>query len=74
MLIFYVICAVLIFTASGFIMQVNRLAIYRRRIIRHFAQLNQQSPFILSLDQEKKIKHCFLAGMSIQKCIDQLNQ
>lgn len=72
MLIFYIICGVLIFAVSGVIMQVNRLAIYRRRIIRHFASKTQQTPFILSEYQEQKIKQCFLKGISTQKCLKQL--
>ncbi|PKG37572.1 hypothetical protein [Psychromonas sp. Urea-02u-13] len=72
MLIFYIICGCFIFAASGVIMQYNRLAIYRRRIIRHFAKSSQQKPFILSESQEQHIKQCFLKGISIQHCIEQI--
>ncbi len=72
MLIFYIVCACIIFAGSGVIMQLNRLAIYRRRIIRHFAHINQKIPFILSDNQEQQIKQCFLKGISIQNCIDEL--
>lgn len=80
MLIFYIICGCLVFAGSGVIMQFNRLAIYRRRIIRHLAESrpsstqhsNQNSPFILSKKQEQQIKKCFLKGTKIQQCIEQL--
>jgi hypothetical protein len=74
MLIFYIICGCFIFAASGVIMQYNRLAIYRRRIIRHFAKSSQQNPFIFSESQEQKIKQCFLKGLTMQQCIDQLKR
>lgn len=72
MLIFYIICGCLIFAVSGAIMQFNRLAIYRRRIIRHLAESHQKSPFVLSKKQEQQIKQCFLKGTKIQQCIEQL--
>lgn len=72
MLIFYIICGCLIFAISGLIFQFNRLAIYRRRILRHFAKNNQPKPFVLSANQEQQIKQCFLKGTSVQQCIDQL--
>jgi hypothetical protein len=72
MLIFYIICGCFVFAISGLIMQYNRLAIYRRRIIRHFANSTQQIPYILSESQEQQIKQCFLKGISIQQCIEQL--
>lgn len=70
MLLFYIVCGCLLFIVSGFMMQVNRLAIYRRRIIRHFANTTKHV-FILSDSQEKHIKRCFSQGVSMQKCIDQ---
>lgn len=72
MMIFYIICGCLIFALSGIVMQFNRRAIYRRRIIRHFAAQSAPKLFTLSKTQEEKIKTCFLQGVSIQKCIDQL--
>jgi len=72
MLIFYIVCGVLVFAISGLLFQLNRLAIYRRRIIRHYCALSEQPPFILSASQEQQIKHCFLQGISIQKCIERL--
>jgi len=80
MLIFYIICGCLIFAVSGLIMQFNRLAIYRRRIIKRLADnrqssmqySDQKSPFILSEKQEQQIKQCFLKGTKIQQCIEQL--
>jgi hypothetical protein len=72
MLIFYIICGCLIFAISGLIFQFNRLAIYRRRIVRHFAKKSQRTPFTLSEVQEQQIKQCFLKGTSIQQCIDKL--
>ena len=72
MLFFYIICGCLVFAASGLIMHFNRLAIYRRRIIRHFSAMTTKAPFVLSDNQEQQIKQCFLKGTSIQKCIDQL--
>ena len=72
MLIFYIICACLIFVISGLIFHFNRLAIYRRRIIRHFSNQVDYSPFVLSQKQEKQIKQCFLKAMSIQQCIEKL--
>jgi len=78
MLIFYIICGCITFAGACVLMQLNRLAIYRRRIIRHFAALPQYSapspPFVLSTKQEKKIKQCFLKGIKIQQCIDQLEE
>lgn len=70
MLLFYVICGVLIFAVSGLLLQFNRFAIYRRRIIRHFANTTKHT-FILSKSQEKHIKRCFYKGVSIQICIEQ---
>lgn len=72
MLFFYIICGCLVFAVSGLIMHFNRLAIYRRRIIRHFSAMTTKTPFVLSDNQEQQIKQCFLKGTSIQKCIDQL--
>lgn len=72
MLIFYIICGCIVFAISGVIMQYNRLAIYRRRIIRHCSAHSQQTPFILSTSQEQHIKQCFLKGLPIQQCIEQL--
>jgi hypothetical protein len=72
MLFFYIICGCLVFAVSGLIMHFNRLAIYRRRIIRHFSAMAPQTTFVLTEDQEQQIKQCFSKGTSIQKCIDQL--
>lgn len=80
MLIFYIICGCFIFAISGFIVQYNRLAIYRRRVIRHLAshrsrvksERPHQPPIILSEQQEQQIKQCFLKGVSIPQCIEQL--
>jgi len=72
MLIFYIICGCLVFALSGLLMQFNRRAIYRRRIIRHFAAQTSPEVFILSQSQEEKINQCFLKRVSIQECIDQL--
>lgn len=72
MLIFYILCGCFVFALSGLIMHFNRLAIYRRRIIRHLAEDSEQSPFVLSEKQEKKIKHCFSIGKPIQKCVEEL--
>ena len=75
MLVFYIICGCLVFAISGLIMQFNRLAIYRRRIIRHFSTHTEQaSPFVLSKAQEQTIKQCFLKGIKIQECIEKLEQ
>lgn len=77
MLIFYIICGCAVFGVSGVIMQFNRLAIYRRRIIRHFAATPayqaQATPFILSEEQEKQIKQCFLQATPIKECIEMLS-
>jgi len=43
MLIFYIIFGCLIFALSGLIIQFNRLAIYRRRIIRNLADSQQKN-------------------------------
>jgi len=68
----------MIFALAGVLMQFNRLAIYRRRIIRHFATLpqysSQETPFVLSKTQEKKVRQCFLKGIKIQQCIEQLEE
>lgn len=72
MLIFYIICGCIIFALSSVIMQFNRLAIYRQRIIRHFINAGNPLPFILTEQQEQQIKQCFLQGTSIQQCIDNL--
>lgn len=84
MLIVYIIIGCLIFALTGLIIQFNRLALYRRRIIRHLAdseQTNklhsdqhnsQQNPFVLSKKQEQQIKQCFLKGTKIKQCIEQL--
>jgi len=75
MLIFYIICACIVFMIAGSSMHFNRRAIYRRRIIRHYAQQpNQTLPFILSDTQEAIIKQCFLNRVSTQGCIDKINQ
>lgn len=66
MLFFYIICACLIFAVSGLIFHFNRLAIYRRRIIRHFSNQVGYSPFILTKQQEAYIKQSFLKQESIQ--------
>lgn len=77
MLIFYIICGCAVFGVSGVIMQFNRLAIYRRRIIRHFtatpAYQDQLAPFILSKEQEEQIKQCFLQATPIKECIEMLS-
>ena len=72
MLVFYIICGCLLFALSGLLMQFNRRAIYRRRIIRHFAAQTHPEVFILSQAQEEKINQCFLKRVSIQECIEQL--
>lgn len=72
MLIFYIICSCLVFLISTVIFQFNRLAIYRRRIIRHLAKQSQHNPFILNDQQEQQIKQHFLRGDSIKTCIHQL--
>lgn len=76
MLIFYIVCGCIVFALSGMIMHINRRAIYRRRIIRHLAATQQNSPkkipFVLTAAQEQQIKQCFLKGISIQECIDKL--
>ena len=78
MLIFYIVCGCVVFAVSGVILHVNRMAIYRRRIIRHFANLPEHSekgvPFVLTEAQEKRIKQCFLNGDAIQLCIDRLDK
>ena len=73
MLIFYIICGFSIFVLSGLIMHFNRLAIYRRRIIRHF-QTKQNIVFILSKDQESIIRQCFLEALKIEVCIGRLEE
>lgn len=74
MLIFYIICGCLVFAISGLIMQFNRLAIYRRRIIRHLSGLQTQtSTVVLSKAQEQTIKQCFLKGIKIQECFEKLD-
>ena len=72
MLIFYIICGVLVFAGSGLFMHINRLAIYRRRIIRKLAVNSKQTPFKLSEPQEQKIKQSFLKGLSVNECIKEL--
>ncbi|WP_025563104.1 hypothetical protein [Psychromonas sp. SP041] len=72
MLIFYIICGVLVFAGSGLFMHINRLAIYRRRIIRQLATNSKQMPFILSESQEQKIKQSFLKGLSVKECQKEL--
>ena len=72
MLIFYIILGCIIFAISSLMMQFDRLAIYRHRIIRHLAKVNQQTPFILSENQELQIEQCFLQAIPIKKCIKQL--
>ncbi|WP_413699439.1 hypothetical protein ACLKMH_18555 [Psychromonas sp. KJ10-10] len=72
MLFFYIICGCLIFALSGFVFHINRLAIYRRRIIRHFSKQTDYSPFMLTKGQEAHIKQCFFKGDSVQSCIDTL--
>jgi len=78
MFIFYIICACITFAIAGVVMQFNRLALYRRRIIRHFNTMPQHQapnpPFVLSEKQEKQLKQCFLKGINIQECIEQLEE
>ncbi|MDA7746565.1 hypothetical protein N8878_04455 [Psychromonas sp.] len=74
MLVFYIICGCIVFALSGLLMQLTRIAIYRRRIIRHLSATpphnSSSKPFVLSVTQEKQIKQCFLKGVSIQECIE----
>lgn len=72
MLIFYIVCGCLVFFISALVLQFNRLAIYRRRIIVHFSKQAQHKPFILNDQQEQQIKQHFLRGDSIQICINKL--
>ena len=75
MLLFYILAGCAVFIIAGSIMHFNRLAIYRRRIIRHYSQQpDQASPFILSDVQEKTIKQSFQTGLSLQQCIEKLDQ
>jgi len=72
MLIFYIICGVVVFALSSFLFYRNRLAIYRRRIIRDISESTQQKPIILSNPQEQKIKQCFLNGVTREDCVNLL--
>ena len=54
MLIFYIICGCLVFALSGLIMQFNRLAIYRRRIIRHFQHTQSKQVHLFYLKRKNK--------------------
>lgn len=72
MLFFYIVTGVLFFAVAGVLMHTNRLATYRRRIIRELAKDTEQKPFVLSEAQEKKIKQCFLNSVSREDCIKQL--
>jgi len=75
MLLFYVLASCVVFIIAGSIMHVNRLAIYRRRIIHHYSQKTEQATaFILSDEQENTIKKCFKRGFSTQQCIEKLEQ
>lgn len=69
MLIFYIICGVVVFALSSFLFHRNRVAIYRRRIIRDLGSRSQQKPFILTTQQEKKIKQCFFNGVAQDECV-----
>lgn len=73
MLIFYIICGCIIFAISSLIMQFNRLAIYRQRIIRHLANNNPQTQLVLSANQEQQIEQCFLQAIPTQQCIHQFS-
>ncbi|MDN2664803.1 hypothetical protein [Psychromonas sp. 14N.309.X.WAT.B.A12] len=72
MLIFYIVCGVVVFALSSFLFHRNRLAIYRRRIIRDISESSQKSPFMLSTQQEQKIKQCFLNGVTREECVNLL--
>ncbi|MEL0628497.1 hypothetical protein [Psychromonas aquatilis] len=73
MIIVYIICGLLLFAISGFLMQVTRLSTYRRRIIRTLSDSSSSStPYVLNKAQEKIIKHCFLNRESIADCIKQV--
>lgn len=72
MIVFYIICGLLLFAISGFLMQITRLSTYRRRIIRTLSDNNSTTPFVLNKAQEKVIKHCFLNRESTADCIKQV--
>jgi hypothetical protein len=74
MLIFYIICGATVFALSSYLFHRNRLAIYRRRIIRHLSDNTKQKPYHLSAEQESKIKQNFLNGLSYQACITELKK
>jgi hypothetical protein len=74
MLIFYIICGVVVFALSSFLYYRNRLALYRRRVIRQLSNKSEQQPFRLSATQESTIKQCFLSGFSYENCIKELDQ
>jgi len=72
MLIFYIICGVVVFGLSSFLFHRNRLAIYRRRIIRDLSESSQQKPYVLTTPQEQKIKQCLLNGVTREECVSLL--
>jgi len=72
MLIFYIVCGVIVFGLSSFLFHRNRLAVYRRRIIRDISESKQQNPVILSTPQEQKIKQCFLNEVTREECVSLL--
>lgn len=72
MLIFYIIVGCLVIAIGSLILQFNRLALYRRRIIAHLSEPNQ--PYKLTEQQERLIKHCFSNGDSLQLCIKRIKQ
>jgi len=72
MIIFYIVCGLFVFVSSGLFMHMNRLATYRRRVVRYLASNRKQTPFILSETQEQKIKECFSRGFNIDECFEQL--
>ena len=74
MLIFYIICGVVVFALSSFLFYRNRLALYRRRIIRQLSDESEQQPFRLSAMQESKIKQYFLDGLKYKECIKELEK
>ncbi|RBW44024.1 hypothetical protein DS885_11975 [Psychromonas sp. B3M02] len=69
MLIFYIVCGVVVFGLSSFLFHRNRKAVYRRRIIRDLSKETQQSPYLLSPEQEQQIKQCFLNGVTREECV-----
>jgi len=74
MLIFYIICGAVVFALSSYLFHRNRLAIYRRRIIRHLSDKAEQKPYRLSDVQESKIKQDFLNGLNYKECITELEK